>query len=239
MPEDYIAEGSVALSQNQIHYLRNVMRLESGVLITLFNGKDGEWLGVLEGLSKKNGSVILKERIKRQVDVFDISLVFAPLKKARMDMVIEKSTELGIAKFIPVTTDYTQNSRLKEDRIQAQIIEAAEQCERLDIPNLEKIQPLKDLLKNWPENRILFVCGERGVAEPVAKAFGNIQGRPVSFLVGPEGGFSNAEIEILKQCAFVKMISLGARILRAETAVCAVLSCYQAIAGDWRSERVD
>jgi len=120
-----------------------------------------------------------------------------------MDMVIEKLTELGIVKFMPVTTDYTQNSRLKEDRIQAQIIEAAEQCERLGIPKLEKIQSLKDLLNNWPEGR-----------------------------------FSNAEIEILRQCTFVKVISLGARILRAETAVCAVLSCYQAIAEGWRSERM-
>ena len=209
------------------------MRQNEGDTLRLFNGKDGEWLVEIEALSKKFCVGRVKEQLRHQENSLDIWAVFAPIKKTRMDFAVEKATELGVNTIWPVITQYCDRSKIKKERMEAQVIEAAEQCERLDIPEIRDTVSLSKLLELWPEDRMLIVCAEFGEVEPVASVFNDIDDRSIAVLIGPEGGFSVEELDKLSEYSFVKKVSLGGRILRAETALCAVLSCYQAIAGDW------
>ena len=225
--QNFSAEDTCPLPENQIHYLRNVLRLNVGAEVVVFNGKDGEWLAIITEISKKHAYIKFIEQLRPYRQVSDIWAIFSPIKKTRMDFMVEKATELGVSKLIPVQTDYCQNNRIKLSRIEAQVIEASEQCERLDVPDVVEIKPLREILDNWDKNRLLLVCAEKGETIPIMPLLTDVINKPIAIIVGPEGGFSDSEIQMLRSCEFVRMVDLGERILRTETAMTAALSCYQ------------
>lgn len=227
VPQDFVPEGTCDLSENQIHYLRNVLRLAPDTPLRVFNGKDGEWRATLLEISKKRGSILLNNTIREQTPSPDIWAVFSPIKKTRLDFITEKATELGAAKLIPVMTDHCVNARINTERMTAQAIEAAEQCERLDVPGVSDLIPLGKLLETWSKTRILVVCAESGEALPLAAAVEKAGGAPLAVLTGPEGGFSDDEFKLLAAQDFTIMADLGPRILRAETALLAALAGLQ------------
>lgn len=231
---DLAIGGSVELDKTQAHYLRSVLRLQAGADIILFNGRDGEWVASLSELGKKNARAKLKEQIRPQSTSPDLWLLFAPLKKSQTDLVVQKATELGVGHIQPTLTKHSNTEKFKLDRAETITISAAEQCERLDIPKVMEPKRLESLLENWPEDRTLFICAEAGPANAVHDVFLSSREENAAILIGPEGGFAISELEIFSQHPFVKMISLGPRVLRAETAVLSVLSCWQAICGDWQ-----
>ncbi|MCB1681179.1 MAG: 16S rRNA (uracil(1498)-N(3))-methyltransferase [Alphaproteobacteria bacterium] len=216
------SEGAVLpLSDAQGHYLKNVLRLTAGRRVRIFNGKDGEWLAEIAFLDKKRSSVALLEIIKPQpVNGWRVRLLFSPIKKQRMDVLIEKAVELGVTDFYPVLTTRTENRSLKDERIALQIIEAAEQCERLDLPVLHPALSLAGLLNTWEGPRVL-ACLERAEASALPKI--RLE-KDCAFLIGPEGGFDPEEIESLSASAKIQAVSLGETILRAETAALFCLS---------------
>ena len=236
--ENDLAAGlSVTLPSAQAHYLGHVMRLKAGAPVALFNGRDGEWRATVNAISKKQCDLSVTEQTRKQEMVSDLWLVFAPIKKTRTDFIVEKATELGAARLLPVFTENTASTRVNIERLQAISIESAEQCERLDIPAIDAAQPLGALCQNWPASRILYVLDEMGHetgrAEPIISALESLKQStplpPVGFLTGPEGGFGAGELDGLRKLPFVKTVTLGSRILRAETAVAAALACFQAV----------
>ena len=224
------AGATVAPASGQAHYLRNVMRRGPGDRIHLFNGRDGEWEGVIETLAPSRASVRLGTKLKEQPPPPALRLLFAPLKAERTRFAVEKSTELGVGAIHPILTRFGQTKRVNMERLRAHAIEAAEQCGRLELPSIAPPCPLADALAGWPPQRRLLVCdpgAERTVAESLADA-------PAGILVGPEGGFAPAERRLLAEHPAAVPARLGPRILRAETAVAAALACWQALAGDWK-----
>ncbi len=216
------------------NYLLRVMRLGPGDPVRLFNGRDGEWRARLEVQGRRAYGVV--ETCSRlQTSPPELTLVFAPLKKTRTDFLVEKATEMGATCLRPVVTTYTQTHRVKLERLQALVTEAAEQTERLDLPRLERIQPLSGLLADWPGDRPLFYCDEAGAAPPMQVELAASGAGPAGLLIGPEGGFSDLERAQLRACAGVRPVSLGPRILRAETAAVAALALWQSELGDWRN----
>jgi 16S rRNA (uracil1498-N3)-methyltransferase len=229
--------GSVALNRDQSNYLVAVMRLAAGDSVVVFNGRDGAWLSKLGAAGKKNATLDLVVQIAHQPAREDLWFGFAPLKTGRLDYLVQKATEMGAGTIQPVITRFTQVHRLKADKLRANIIEAAEQCEVLNIPDLADETPLSDLLLRWRERhglRRLIFCDEGAHAGSPTQALEGLQGLPVGLLVGPEGGFSDEERAALLAQDFVVPISLGPRILRADTAAVAALALVQAIIGDWR-----
>lgn len=226
----------IELTEEQSHYLCNVMRLKEGDSIRCFDGKNGEFLSQIIKIHKKQTQIIIKKQIKAQSLSPDIWLLFAPLKKDCTDFLIQKSVELGVKGLLPIITENSITDKVRMDRLQAQIIEASEQCERLDIPKLFAPQSLKQALKNWDDSRVLFFMDERGYGSHAEKAFSQYIKRPSAILIGPEGGFSDSEFKNLYDLPFVCGVSMGPRILRAETAAVAALSAWQAVAGDWKGE---
>lgn len=224
---------TISLPEKQSHYLANVMKQNIGDNILVFNGKDGEFEAAICGLSKRQVEVRIKAKTKEFKPSEDIWLLFAPLKKDNTDFVIEKSTELGVKKLIPVITQYTISDKTKTERFIAQAIEAAEQCRRLDIPEVATSVKLKDLLQNWNSERKLFYMDESGAGEAISEVFKNAPA-PLAVLVGPEGGFSKEELDFLRSMPYTKSVSLGPLILRAETASVAALTCWQALSGSWK-----
>ncbi|NNG04262.1 MAG: 16S rRNA (uracil(1498)-N(3))-methyltransferase [Inquilinus sp.] len=229
----------VPLAAAQAHYLRAVLRLAPGRRVALFNGVDGEWLARLTALDRRGGSAEPLARRREQTASGDLWLCFAPLKKSATDFVLAKATELGAAVLQPVLTRRTEAARVNLERYRAATVEAAEQCERLDVPAVREPVPLARLLADWPAERALLVCAERGPAMPIAEAAARLAGRPAAILIGPEGGLAQSELDGLGELPFVHGVSLGARILRADTAAAAALACWQAIAGDWRERPPD
>ena len=230
----------VLLSAGQAHYLLHVMRLQAGDTVGVFNGRDGEWQASLDGTGKKNASLRIREQARPQAPEPDLWLVFAPLKKARMDMVVEKGTELGASVLWPVLTRNGDTTRINGERVRAQAAEAAEQCGRLTVPEVRDAVRLDALIRDWPRGRRLFVLDETGGGAPIADAFLAEREKPPSphgLLVGPVGGFAPSELDALRKLDFATPIGLGPRILRAETAAVAALSCWQALLGDWRSPK--
>lgn len=219
----------VALDEAQANYLFNVMRLGLGALVKLFNGRDGEWLAAVEHATKRNGILRCTAQSAPLVPPPDLWLLFAPIKKARTDFIVEKTVEMGAARILPVQTRYT-NERLREDKLRAHAIEAAEQCEATYVPPVEDLIPLDKLLTTWdPSRRILWADeGLQGRAALLQAASG-----PWAILIGPEGGFSDDERGKLRALPFVTPISLGPRILRADTAAVAALTIWQTTLGDW------
>lgn len=226
------AEMPCELGIDQSRYLLRVMRLEAGASVRVFNGYDGEWLCQLE-VKGKTAHLIPEQQLRAHSLSPDLTLLFAPLKKTRTDFAVEKATELGARRLQPVITEYTQTSRVRTDRLRQLAIEAAEQTERMDIPDILEPDSLFNVLDQWDGTRPLYYCDEGG--ERVQALAGQIeQGTPKgAILVGPEGGFSDAERQRLKRYSFVYPITLGPRILRAETAIVSALTLWQSALGDW------
>ena len=221
----------IDLSREQAHYLGSVLRRVEGASIRVFNGRDGEWRAKIAEIGKKSGRLIVSEILRDQNSVPDMTLLFAPVRKHRTAFIIEKATELGVRKLQPVLTQRTQFPRFNVDKARLQAIEAAEQTERLDVPNIEPLQPLKDVLASWDGRPILF-ADEAGGGKSVEAAVKQI-GTPAAILIGPEGGFSPEERQELLEKDFVTPVSLGPRILRADTAALSLLTLWQALSGDW------
>ena len=233
--------GAVPLLAGQAHYLRAVMRRGPGDAVVLFNGCDGEWLARLTRLAKGAAEAVCETRLRPQPAGPPAGpwLLFAPLKRGPVDMVAEKATELGAVRLVPVVTRRTTAARLNATRLRAHAVEAAEQCRRLTVPEVAEPVALESLATGWPTGRRLFVLAESGPAEAAASAFAQAAGAPAALLVGPEGGFADSELDALRQLAFVTLVRLGPRILRAETAALAALSVWQAVAGDARPGALD
>ena len=213
--DDDLEDGhTIPLSKSHAHYFKTVLRKQDSDKIRLFNTRHGEWLGELTNLSKKSGEVALLQQTRTQDKSSETtSLFFAPIKKSRMDILIEKAVELGVTDLYPVLTARTQHTKLKTERIEAQIREAAEQCERLNIPKLHAMVNLNHL----PNNIAIYACIERN-DEKSAPFIADTKSKNMAFLVGPEGGFTDTEIQKLQNQPNITPISLGERIYRAETA---------------------
>lgn len=231
------AGAAATLDEAQAHYLRNVLRLGPGARLTLFNGRDGEWWGEIERLGKTGGIVTMTERRRAPHAEPDLWLVFAPLKRARIDYVVEKATELGVSALVPAMTERTIVERLNLDRLAAHAQEAAEQTERLTVPQIRPPAALADILARWPAERRLLACLESGAAPAIAEQLARERPGPWAVLIGPEGGFSDSELDGLRKLPFVCAVSLGPRVLRADTAAISALSVLQAFLGDWRAGR--
>lgn len=226
---------SIALSPEQSHYLLNVMRCADGTPLALFNGKDGEWLARLMFVSKKKVDAQVVSQRKALMPVPDVWYLFAPIKNGRIDFIVQKATELGAAGILPVTTERTIVSRVNEERLQANAIEAAEQSERTDIPTVHSSQKLEKLLASWPKDRILLYGDETGRGRAPNDLFSSLpENGKWAVLIGPEGGFSPAELERMHKAEFAYGLSIGPRILRADTAGLAALTIVMAFRGDWR-----
>jgi 16S rRNA (uracil1498-N3)-methyltransferase len=228
---------AIGLEPSQAHYVKTVLRLGQGEVVALFNGRDGEWLGRIDGVGKGWCSVALFERHRPQDAVPDLWLLFAPLKRGRIDFLVEKATELGVGALYPVYTRRSVVERVNLDRLRANAIEAAEQTERLSVPALAEPEPLDRLLARWPAERRLLLCDESGAAPPIAETLTAAAPGACAVLVGPEGGFAETELDALKKLPFVSPVGLGPRVLRADTAALAALAVLQAVAGDWRLPR--
>ena len=223
----FIQEGIYALSDGQAHYLRNVMRKAAGDRVRVFNGRDGDWLATLIEINKNKALIKFDQRILEQRYGLDIWVLASPLKKEAFDLIIEKSCELGAAKFIPVVCDHTVVHKINQERLQAISIEAAEQSERGDVMGVEPLIELKKCLNSFDYNRNLIFCIERTEAPSLAETIRKLAKKPLALLIGPEGGFSDAEADFIKNLQYVYPVSLGPRILRAETALIAALSVVQ------------
>jgi 16S rRNA (uracil1498-N3)-methyltransferase len=229
--EDALHDGvQVPAHESQAHYLLHVMRAKPGMRVALFNGRDGEWLAEIGALSKRGVILTCLRQTAPQTAVPDLWLAFAPIKKTPADYLVQKATELGVSCLLPVMTRRTIVSRINYERMTANAIEAAEQSERLSVPAVREAVPLKKLLADWPKDRILYFCDESGEAEPLAKI---ARPSPAAILTGPEGGFDDAERAMLRQLPFVMPVTLGPRILRADTAALAALAIWQSAQGDW------
>ena len=222
---------AIDLSADHAHYLFNVLRLAAGAEIGLFNGRDGEWRAQVTQAGKRGGQALCDAQTRPQQMPPDLWLLFAPIKKARTDFIVEKAAELGAARILPVQTDFTNAERIRQDRLQAHAIEAAEQCGGTFVPPVEALQPLSRLLASWPAGRALLWCDEDLLDSPAPRPV--LPPAPAAILIGPEGGFSSAERARLRAMAGVTPIALGPRILRADTAAVAALALWQAARGDW------
>lgn len=230
--EQPLGEGQeIALSQGQAHYLVNVMRLAKGDGVALFNGRDGEWRAHLVQAGKRGAVALCEGQSAPQRLPPDLWLLFAPIKKARTDFIVEKATELGVARIQPVQTEFTNAERIRQDRLQAHAIEAAEQCGATHVPEVASLAPFAQFLSHWPADRALIWADEALATEaPVARA---LPPAPAAILIGPEGGFSPAERSRIAALPMAHPIALGPRILRAETAALSALTLWQAAQGDW------
>ena len=226
------AGAAVEATADQAHYLGRVMRLGVGDPILLFNGRDGEWRAEITRMDKRAAEMAIREKTRDQTEAAGPWLAFAPVKKTGTDFIVQKATELGASRLMPVATANTQTGRTNTARLRAQAVEAAEQCERLSVPEVSDMTDLDTLLADWPQDRPLFALDETGGGVPLA-AVAATAGAAVGFLVGPEGGFQARELDRFAKLPFITPVTLGPRILRAETACLAALSVWQAVVGDW------
>lgn len=219
-----MAEGvSIDATAGQVHYLATVMRRGVGDQLRVFNGRDGEFAARINSIRRSHANFLVEHLVRPQGAEPDVWLAFALLKRDATDFVVQKATELGVSALLPIVTERTNSHRMNSERLVAIAIEAAEQSERLTVPKLQSLQTLPELLAKWPRNRRLLTAVERAAAAPIEPARG-----PVGLLVGPEGGFTSAELEAMRLHSFVTDVSLGPRILRAETACIAGLALLQA-----------
>lgn len=228
--EQRLCDGDeVHVSGSAAHYLSGVMRLKLGAPVKLFDNQSGEYLASVNVAGKRDLVLKVEAKLRGRENVPDIWLVQALVKKDRFDWIAEKACELGVARFVPVLTARCVVDKLKQDRLRAHMIEAAEQCERTALPEIEPLAKLDAVLRDWPENRTLFFCDERG-GTPFAEI---ARAGPAAILIGPEGGFTDAENAAIRAHACAIAVSLGPRILRADTAAVAALSIWMATHGDW------
>lgn len=223
--ETLTAGGQITLGGDQAHYLANVMRLKPGTELLVFTAAAGEFLAEAISVARKAVELDIKTQTRAPDILPDLWLLFAPIKKARTDFLIEKATELGVGAFQPILTTYTQTRRFNTERAIAQVQEAVEQCHGICQPVVQELAPLKDVLAHWPEGRTLYFCDEARDAVPLEHA---VQPGPAAIIIGPEGGFAPEERKKLKALPFAVPVSLGPRILRAETAAAAALALFHA-----------
>lgn len=228
---DSLAGGTLTLAPPQAHYLRNVLRLGPGARLAVFNAADGEYAATIATLAKGGATVTLEERRRPPRPEPDLWLCFAPIKRTRLDAMVEKATELGVSRLVPVFTRHTVMERVNVERLAAIAVEAAEQSERLSVPEIAAPVELAALLAQWPAARTLVVGDESGGGAPIATALAGVRG-PLAVLTGPEGGFAREEFARLAAHAAVRRVGLGPRILKADTAAIAALAIVQALAGD-------
>jgi len=225
---------SVALDKGQANYLVNVLRLAPGEPVLLFNARDGEWRAALQREGKKSVSLLVGEQTRPQERACDLHYLFAPLKHARLDYMVQKTIELGVSLLQPVTTRHTQAARVNLERMRANAIEAAEQCGILTIADVAEALPLAKAIEGLSPGRVLIFCDEDAERrDPVAALSDIARGNPLAVLIGPEGGFAEDERVLLSRQPKVVRLALGPRILRADTAAVAALSLVQAVVGDW------
>jgi 16S rRNA (uracil1498-N3)-methyltransferase len=225
---------TVSLSEGQTHFLLHVLRAKAGDSVLLFNGRDGEWQAEIASLAKRSIVLTARTRTAPQANVPDLWLAFAPVKKTPSDYLVQKATELGVSKLQPVFTRRTIVTRINEERLHANAVEAAEQSGRLCLPEIGVPVALEKLLSSWSRDRSLFFCDEGGDAGTLAETARKMSVGPAAILTGPEGGFDPAERKSLRALPFVTPVSLGPRILRADTAALAALAIWQSVRGDWR-----
>jgi len=227
-----LAQGqTVPLTEAQAHYLFAVMRIGPGTVISVINSRDGEWDGAVTPAGKRGGSVLLLAQTAPLQMPPDLWLLFAPIKKARTDFIVEKAVEMGVARIVPVLTDYTNAERVRVDKLQAHAIEAAEQSGGTYVPQVSEPLRLSKWLDTWPADRSLWFCDETLRGTPSASS---ADPGHAAILIGPEGGFSDTERSRLRSLPYARAISLGPRILRADTAAVAALTLWQITQGDWR-----
>lgn len=231
------ASAEIVLNTRDSQYLGKVMRCQPGDNILLFNGYDGEWRAALTEIESKKAVCKLTEQTRRQCEETDLWFAFAPVKRARLDFIAQKVTELGVSRILPIKTERTIITRVKTSRLVANAKEAAEQCERLTLPVVEEFQPLSNFLKAWPTERKLLFCDEEK-SDPLAnEALLRVDSKPASWLwgllIGPEGGFTDRERQQIRALDVCVPVSLGPRILRSDTAGVAALALWQAALGDW------
>ena len=230
--EHPLGEGqTIPLTQAQAHYLFGVMRQSVGDAVLVFDGRNGEWRAEVAEAGKRGGALRVQEQTAPQRDPSDLWLLFAPIKKARTDFIVEKAAEMGAARIIPVQTDFTNSERIRQDRLQAHAVEATEQCGGTFVPEVGNLHRLDRMLGDWPQDRHLMFCDETLVG--TARTPGPAGTGKWAILIGPEGGFSEVERARIAALPQVRPVSLGPRILRADTAAVAALTLWQITFGDW------
>jgi 16S rRNA (uracil1498-N3)-methyltransferase len=238
--QPFSANRSISFSEAQAHYLKNVLRMSLGDPVHLFNGRDGEWRSVIDRMSRRRCSAVLEEQVFEQKHEPNLWLIFAPVKRTRIDFIAAKATELGVARILPVFTEFTDVSRVNTQRLRANAIEAAEQCGRLSVPKVNEPENLTSIIESWLGDRTLLYCDETGngigIGEYLKLALTDFRTAPTAFLIGPEGGFSSSELDLLEEKNNFTAIDLGPRILRADTAAIAALSCWVSVVGAWNDE---
>ena len=227
------AGARLTLSPEQSHYLANVMRRGVGDEVLLFNGRDGEWRGQITEKTKRAVTLDLVGQTRAQDAPGDVWLMFAPIKRQRVDFIAEKAAEMGASRLLPVITHRTNAERVNVERLRAHAIEAAEQCGILNVPEVDAPQRLDAVLAAWPQSRKILFCDEEGTAPPAAETLARETRGAWAVLIGPEGGFDEEERAVLRALPQAVAVSLGPRILRADTAAVAALALFQAALGDW------
>jgi 16S rRNA (uracil1498-N3)-methyltransferase len=228
----------IDLDRGQANYLANVLRMNAGAAVRVFNGRDGEWQAVLTRRDRRGWALTVESQERPQDEPSDLYYLFAPLKQARLDYMVQKAVEMGAGVLAPVLTQYAQVNRVNTERMEANAIEAAEQCGLLSIPQIDEPVSLFQRLETWPARepgrRIIYCDEASGSADPI-NALNQLKESKFAVLVGPEGGFSPDERSWLRSRPFVTAIGLGPRIMRADTAAVAALALVQAVLGDWRA----
>lgn len=223
----------IEATADQFNYLANVLRMEDGAEILVFNGRDGEWRASLSFPSRKRILMTPREQTRPQPAPADLHYLFAPLKVGRLDYLVQKAVEMGAGLLQPVMTQHVQGKITNIERLRSNVVEAAEQCGILGIPEVAEPERLPDLLERWPEDRRIIYCDEGDAGQNPLPLLQTVKERKLALLIGPEGGFSEAERQLLRNLDFVTAIPLGPRILRADTAAVAALALIQAAIGDW------
>ncbi len=229
-----LAQGArLALDEGQSHYLAHVLRAKPGQRVRLFNGVDGEWSALIRDVAKRGMTLEVEGCTRAQAGVPDLWLLLAPVKKTPLDYIVQKATELGVARIQPVITRRTIVERVNTDRMKANATEAAEQSGRLTVPAIAEPQPLERVLADWDASRRLVFCDEAGDAQPIARALAGHAAASWALVTGPEGGFAPEERALLRSLSCVIPVTLGPRIMRADTAALAAIAVWQALKGDW------
>jgi 16S rRNA (uracil1498-N3)-methyltransferase len=234
VPASLASGAVVVLKDQQAHYLLHVMRLGKGATFRLFNGNDGEWLAEIVETRKRDLTLRCERKLREASPPPDIDYLFAPLKHARLDYVAQKATEMGAGRLRPVITSRTIAERVNIDRLKANVIEAAEQCNLVGLPEVMDLQPLETLIRGWDPSRPLVWCDEALSVENPLAVLKTLEPGPLAVLIGPEGGFTAEEQSMLRAESFIHAVSLGPRVIRADTAAVAALALVQAVLGDWR-----
>jgi len=223
-------------NEKQIHYITHVMRMSVGDSIRIFNGHNGEWIGQIQTITKRSINVEVRTQLRAQKSEPDLRLYCAPIKKSHFDYMIEKAAELGVTSLHPILTSRTQIREVNIERCQTLAIEAAEQSERLNILSFEHASTLQKVIEKWPVDCTPIICAEWGKAMSAYDVFLSLASQTkIAIFVGPEGGFASEELALLRTLTQAHFVRLGPRILRADTAAIAALSCWQAFCGDWRN----